>query len=126
VYRDWSFKLHGTFAGPWGLLVTPFLRHQSGQPFGRTLVARLNYGNIRVLAEPVGTRRQDHITLVDVRIEKAIRLPGSRRLTGYVDVFNALNANPEQNISWETGETFLRPLVIVPPRIARVGFRLDW
>jgi len=35
-----------------------------------------------------------------VRVEKVIRLPGDRRLT--------------------------RPLVIVPPRIARVGFRLDW
>jgi carboxypeptidase family protein len=125
VYRDWSFKAHGTYAGPRGLLITPFIRHQSGQPFGRTLVARLNYDTIRVLAEPVGTRRQRHVTLVDVRIEKMIRL-GDRRLTAFVDVFNALNANPEQNVRWETGATFLQPLVIVPPRIARVGFRLDW
>jgi TonB dependent receptor len=126
TYRDWSFKVHGTYAGPWGLLITPFLRYQSGQPFGRTLGTTLNYGMIRVLAEPVGTRRQDHVTLVDVRVEKTIRLPGGRRLTGVVDVFNALNANPEQNISWESGATFLSPLVIIPPRIARVGFRLDW
>ena len=125
AYRDWSFKAHGTYAGPWGLLVTPFVRHQSGQPFGRTIRRTLNYGTIRVLAEPVGTRRQRHVTLVDVRVEKIVQLPGGRRLTGFVDVFNALNANPEQNLSWETA-TFLRPLVIVPPRIARVGFRLDW
>ena len=124
VYRDWSFKAHGTYAGPWGLFVTPFVRHQSGQPFGRTLRTTLNYATIRVLAEPVGTRRQRHVTLVDFRIEKMIRL-GARRLTGFVDVFNAFNANPEQNLSWETA-TFLRPLVIVPPRIARVGFRIDW
>ena len=60
-------------------------RHQSGQAFGRTLVARLNYGTIRVLAGTVGPRRQDHITLVDVRVEK-----------------------------------------VVPPWIARLGFRFDW
>jgi hypothetical protein len=42
-----------------------------------------------------------------------------------VEVFNALNANPEQNVSWET-RSFLRPVVIVPPRIVRVGFTLDW
>jgi hypothetical protein len=126
VYRDWSFKAHGTYAGPWGLLVTPLIRHQSGQAFGRTLVARLNYGTIRVLAEPVGTRRQDHITLVDVRVERALPFRAGRRLTTFVEVFNVLNANPEQNISWETGATFLRPLVIVPPRIARLGFRFNW
>jgi hypothetical protein len=125
AYRDWSFKAHGTYAGPWGLLVTPLVRHQSGQPFGRTLRTTLNYGTVPVLAEPVGTRRQRHVTLVDVRVEKIIRLSGDRRLTGFVDVFNAFNANPEQNVSWETA-TFLRPVVIVPPRIARVGFRLDW
>ena len=125
AYRDWSFKAHGTYAGPWGLLVTPLVRHQSGQPFGRTLRATLNYDTVRVLAEPIGTRRQRHVTLVDVRIEKIIRLPGDRSLTGFIDVFNALNANPEQNLSWDTA-TFLRPLVIVPPRIARVGFRIDW
>ena len=125
AYRDWSFKAHGTYAGPWGLLLTPLVRHQSGQPFGRTLRTTLNYGTIRVLAEPVGTRRQRHVTLVDVRVEKIVQLPGGRRLTGFVDVFNAFNANPEQNLSWETA-TFLQPLVIVPPRIARVGFRLDW
>lgn len=125
AYRDWSVKVHGTYAGPWGLFVTPFLRHQSGQAFGRTLVARLNYGTIRVLTEPVGTRRQDHITLADVRVEKTFML-GSDRLTMFVEVFNVLNANPEQNIDWQTGADFLRPLAIVPPRIARVGFRFDW
>jgi hypothetical protein len=33
---------------------------------------------------------------VDVRVEKVIRLPGGRRLTGFVDVFNAFNANPSR------------------------------
>ena len=125
AYRDWSFRAHGTCAGPFGLMITPFVRHQSGQAFGRTLLARLNYAPIRVLAEPVGARRQDHVTLVDVRIEKVVRL-GGERLTAFVDVYNALNANPEQLVDWETGPAFLRPLAIVPPRIVRVGVTLDW
>jgi hypothetical protein len=124
VFRDWSFKAHGTWRGPWDLLITPFVRHQSGQAFGRTLSASLNYGTVRVLAEPVGRRRQDHLTLVDVRVERAVRF-GTGRLTIFLEVFNAFNSNAEQNVSWETA-TFLRPLVIVPPRIARVGFAVDW
>jgi len=84
----------------------------------------LNYGNVRILAEPIGTRRMDNVTIADIRVEKGIRLFGSR-IAGFVDLFNLLNSNPEQTTSWSSG-TFLRPLSIVPPRIARLGIKLDW
>ena len=44
---------------------------------------------------------------------------------GFLEVFNILNANPEQQINWSTDD-FLQPLSIVSPRIARIGvkFRL--
>jgi hypothetical protein len=125
-FRTWSAKLYGTYEGPWGVRLTPSLRHQAGQPFGRTFTTALNYGKVvRILAEPIGTRRMDNITLDDVRVEKAIRLPGNRRIAGFVDGFNLFNANPEQTTSWSS-DTFLRPLSIVPPRIARLGVKFDW
>ena len=126
VFGVWSAKLYATLEAPWQLRITPFLRHQSGQPFGRTIAAPLNYGTIRVLAEPIGTRRQDHITLLDVGVQKPIPLPNGRRLSGFFDIFNMLNSNAEQNINWASGPSFLRPLTIVPPRIVRIGVRLDW
>jgi hypothetical protein len=137
-FRIWSAKIHGTYVGPWEVRITPFLRHQSGQPFGRTFpAATLNYANnVRILAEPIGTRRMNNITLLDVRVEKGFKLGGHRRFAGFVDVFNVLNANPEQNTSWSSGvfagedgrqqPSFLRPLSIVPPRLARLGLKLDW
>jgi hypothetical protein len=125
-FRVWSARIHGTYAGPWDVWITPLLRHQSGQPFGRTFVTPSNYGSIRVLAEPIGTRRMDNITILDVRVEKRFRLGGHRRLAGFADVFNLLNANPEQNTSWSSGRSFLRPLSIVAPRLARVGVKLEW
>jgi hypothetical protein len=126
-FRVWSAKIHGTYEAPWSLRITPFVHHQSGQPFGRTFVTTFNYaGNVRVLAEPIGTRRMDNVTLVDVRAEKGFRFAGGRRIAAFVDVFNLFNANPEQNISWSSGSTFLRPLSIVSPRLARVGGKLEW
>jgi hypothetical protein len=126
-FRIWSARIHGTYAGPWDVRITPFVRHQSGQPFGRTFSTALNYSNnVRILAEPIGTRRMDHITLLDVRVEKGFQFGGHRRLAGFVDVFNLLNANPEQNTSWSSGASFLRPLSIVPPRLGRVGMKLEW
>ena len=126
-FRIWSARVHGTYAGPWDVRVTPFLRHQSGQPFGRTFSTALNYGNnVRILAEPIGTRRMDHVTMLDLRVEKGVPLGRHRRLAGFVDVFNLLNANAEQNTSWSSGSSFLRPLSIVPPRLVRVGMKLEW
>ena len=125
-FRTWSAKIHGTHEGPWGVRVTPYLHHQSGQPFGRTFSTRLNYGSVRILAEPIGTRRMDNITILDMRVEKAFRIAGGRHVAGFIDVFNLLNANPEQNTSWSSGSSFLRPLSIVPPRIVRIGMKVDW
>ena len=47
-------------------------------------------------------------------------------ILSWLFAFNVLNSNAEQNISWATGESFLRPLTIVPPRILRIGLQLDW
>ena len=49
--------------------------------------------------------------------------PGS--IAVFVDAFNLLNANPVQNTSWLSG-SFLRPLNVVAPRIARIGAKLEW
>ena len=127
-FRAWTATAHGTYQAPWGVRVTPVLRHQSGQPFGRTFTTgELGYTSaVTVLAEPIGSRRMDNITIVDLRVEKRLLLKGNRHVSGFLDVFNCFNANPEQNTIWSSGSSFLRPLSIVPPRIAQVGVTLEW
>ncbi len=68
----------------------------------------------------------DHVTLFDMRVEKAFSLGPNRRVAAFVDVFNILNVNPEQNVNWSSGLMFQQPLAIVPPRIARIGVKLEW
>jgi hypothetical protein len=124
-FTTWTAKVLATWRAPWDIQVSPSVRHQSGQPYGRTFSTTLNYGNVRILAEPIDTRRMDNITLVDTSVEKSFRFGGSRRFAVFLDVFNLLNGNPEQNVNWSSG-SFRRPLNIVPPRIARIGLKLDW
>lgn len=128
-FTTWTARAHGTFEAPWSVRVTPLVRHQSGQPFGRTFTTdrtQIRYATLTVLAEPVGARRTDNITVVDLRIEKSVRLAPTRRIAGFVDVLNCFNENPELNVVWSSGPSFLRPVSILPPRIARVGAKLDW
>ena len=53
VFGTWSAKAHGTYQAPWNLLITPALRLQAGQPYGRTIQVTLNYGAQRILTEPI-------------------------------------------------------------------------
>ena len=125
VFTTWSAKAFVVWDGPWDVRLTPLLRHQSGQPFGRTLVVPLAHATVRVLLEPVGSRRQDHLTTLDLSAARTFRKGDGRQLAVFVDVFNVFNSNAEQNVSWSTND-FLRPLAILPPRIARIGIRAAW
>jgi outer membrane receptor protein involved in Fe transport len=122
---DVAAKLTASWEGPLGLKISPVYRFQAGQNFGRTIVASLNYGNIRIPAEPLNARRQDDVSLLDLRIERVTKLRRTR-VSPFVDVYNLTNANPIQNTSWSSGSSFLRPLAIVPPRVWRVGAKFDW
>jgi hypothetical protein len=130
VFTTWAIKVNGSYEAPYGVRVTPSVRNQAGQPYGRTISAGsangINYGSARILTEPISSHRQDTITIVDVRVEKSLRLAANRTLSLFVDGYNLTNANAATNINWSSGATYLTPSTIVPPRLGRVGARFAW
>jgi hypothetical protein len=48
------------------------------------------------------------------------------KVSGFLDLFNLFNSNAEQNTSYNSGTSFLRPLNIIPPRIARIGGKITF
>ncbi|HEY2149959.1 MAG TPA: carboxypeptidase regulatory-like domain-containing protein [Vicinamibacterales bacterium] len=128
-FTTWAFKVNGTYEAKYGIRITPSLRNQSGQPYGRTISAAaangINYGTARILVEPIDTHRQDNVTILDVRVEKAIKL-GSQTLSGFIDGYNLSNSNAATNINWSSGATYLTPSTIIGPRLARIGVKFDW
>jgi outer membrane receptor protein involved in Fe transport len=124
-YTDWSLKLHGTYEAPFGIKISPMLRHQAGANFGRTFTAVLNGGTFRIPAEPLDAHRQDNVNVLDFRAEKIVKL-STISLAPFLDIYNALNSNANQNIIWASGSSYLRPTAIVPPRVARIGMKVNW
>jgi hypothetical protein len=123
---DYSFKLNGSFELPAGVKLSPVYRLQAGNNFARTFVTRqLNYANPTINAEPMNANRTKNINLIDLRIDRAVRI-GSVRLSPFFDVYNILNANAEQNITVSSGSNYLRPILIMPPRLLRLGAKVDW
>jgi hypothetical protein len=129
-FSTWTAKINGSVEAGWGIRLTPALRIQQGQAYGRTFLAGaangINYGTQRILAEPIDSRRQDTITILDVRAEKFFRMAAGRRVGLFMDVYNLTNSDAAQNISWGSGSAFERPVSIVGPTIARFGIKLDW
>jgi hypothetical protein len=126
-YTRHNAKLAGTLQTPWWrIAISPMLRFQQGFPFGRTFQSNLSFGSVRFLAEPLGTRHQDHIIITDVRVEKEVLLGGGRDLSAFFDIYNLFNSNPAQNLQWSSGTAFNRPLSIVPPRLARIGVKFNF
>ncbi len=130
VFTMWTMKINGSYDAPFGIRLTPALRFQQGQPFGRTINAGaangINYGTQRILVEPIESRRQDNIAILDIRVEKFFNFAASRRIGVFTDVYNLTNADAAQNITWASGTTFLQPVSIVGPTIMRFGVKLDW
>jgi outer membrane receptor protein involved in Fe transport len=126
-YSRHNGKLAGTVQLPWWRInVSPMLRYQQGFPFGRTFQSSLSYGSVRFLAEPFGTRRQDDIIISDLRVEKEVVLGGGRDVSMFFDIYNLFNSNPAQNLQWSSGTAFDRPLSVVPPRLARIGVKVNF
>ncbi len=136
VFSMWTAKINGSYEAPWQIRLTPALRFQSGQPYGRTILASsaygiggtggINYGTQRILMEKLGTRTQDNIAIFDIRAEKYFNLGKGRRIGAFFDVYNLTNSKAQQNITWNSGSAFELPSLIVPPTIARFGMKLDW
>lgn len=128
-FSMWNVKINGSYDAPWGIRLTPALRVQQGQSFGRTFLATaangINYGSQRILTEPIDSQRQDTINILDLRAEKSFRT-GPRRIAIFGDIYNITNSNAAQNITWNSGTAYLRPVSIIGPRIMRFGVKFDW
>ncbi len=112
-----------------GIRLSPSLRHQSGPPFARTFLQRLNYNSaVLIRSEPVGAQRMDQIWLIDLRLAKDMTLPVPRasRLGVFFDVYNMFNSNTTQELVRSSGSTYLRPSVITTPRVARLGVKFNF
>jgi hypothetical protein len=125
AFTTWQAKLLATLKFKGDFRVTPTVRHQAGTPFGRVFTQTFNWGNATVRAEPIDAQRTPNLNVIDVRTEKVFRF-GPGRFTGFFDVYNIFNTNAEQALTTASGSSWLRPIAITPPRIARVGVKFVW
>jgi hypothetical protein len=132
----WNFKVTASYDAPFGIRLSPVLRHQSGSNYARTITitapsgltaTSATTGGTLAYAEPMNANREDNIWVFDVRAEKTVNLHADRiRTRLFFDLFNITNSHASETISRATGLGYQKPSAILAPRTARVGFRFLW
>jgi hypothetical protein len=126
----WNFKASGSYDGPFGIRISPVLRHQSGANYARTNTISFPAGitgtGTTVYMDEMNDNREDNIWVFDTRFEKTVNFTDRLRTRLFLDLFNLGNTHASETISRATGSGYQRPANIVAPFTARVGFRLLW
>ena len=123
----WNYKVIGRYVFPHDIGVSGSYKLQSGYNWGRnTSVAFPNAGSESVLMEPVSANRTENVHIIDFRAEKGFRIRGAGKVTGMMDLFNALNQNPIVGFRTVTGARFKEVIAVLDPRAARFGIRWDF
>jgi hypothetical protein len=92
-----------------------------GRPLGSASTVTVN------IAAPAAVYAE-RLNQVDLRFTKIFRV-GRRQFRGMVDLYNVLNDNSvltPSNTYGTTGAAWLNPLVIMPPRLAKLGVQFDF
>jgi len=124
----WNYKVIGRYTMPWDIGFSGSWKVQSGRQYGRNAsVTFPGDGAQTVRVEPVTANRAPTVSILDFRADKSFSFGKFGRLTGQVDVFNAMNSGTVTNFATTTGATsYLRVIGILDPRIVRFGVRYDF
>ena len=123
----WNYKIVGRYVLPYEIGFSGSWKVQSGRQYGRSLsFAFPGDGTQSIRVEPVTANRAPTVSILDFRVDKSFTFGRFGKVTGMVDIFNALNAGTVINFSTVTGPTLNRVIGILDPRVVRFGVRYNF
>ena len=121
---NWAGRLLARYALPAGIGLSTNIRHQSGWPYA--LIQRVDIPgtgtNQPVFLSDISANRSENVTLVDIRVEKAVATGGGSQLTLMLDAYNLLNSNAVTNFSLRVGDSG-RVIAALDPIAVKGGIR---
>lgn len=137
--QNWltQVKFLASYSLPYDIEVAAALQNQEGPERSARVTYRdaviaaalgrpTTSGNQTVNVIEPGTQYGERFTQFDLRITKIFALGGTTRLRAMLDFYNLFNANAvvQEQSGYPTG--WLNPLAIMPGRLAKVAFQIDF
>jgi hypothetical protein len=132
----WAGNISGTYLMPLGIQLGAFMQSKVGildqrtnifravDPDGGPRLNQLSTATLRL--EPRGSQKTAAIHVVNLRASKYFTLAQGHRVQFDFDVFNMFNSSSPITANFQSGPTFAYATAVVPPRIARIGFRYSF
>jgi hypothetical protein len=127
----YAFRLSGSYSAPYDIHIAGTLISNMGFPYvsqytvTRAILPALS-ANQNVFLSQRGDERLPSVTQVDLRFSRSFNFGPSRKISPQLDIYNLTNAYTVQSTTNSVGSTYLRPTSILPPRIIRVGFSVNF
>jgi outer membrane receptor protein involved in Fe transport len=124
----WNYKLLGRYEFPLGISAAASYKLQSGYNWARNISVPFPVaGSETILAERINANRAPNVHILDFRLEKSVKINDRfGRITGMLDVFNALNSDVVTNARVTTGSRYKEVIALLDPRIVRFGVRYEF
>jgi len=130
-----ALRLSGSYEVWGGVTVAGSLVSNTGYPYVSTFVMTraqaaqqgiaLTRATQTVQLSRRGKERYDRVSMLDLRLSRPFQV-GGVRVAPQIDVFNITNAATPTTNTLAVGSSYLAPVEILAPRIARIGIVLDF
>ncbi|HZR27011.1 MAG TPA: carboxypeptidase regulatory-like domain-containing protein [Vicinamibacterales bacterium] len=146
-FSTYSAKASVTYNAPFGIFLSGIYRYQAGANYARRVTVAapgscacsfsaaagsngsLANGSLtanNIFATDLNAFRQDNFSIIDLRVEKTVKLGSDLKVRLFLDGFNLTNQYAAETITTTAGANFQQPTAILAPRTARIGARLIW
>jgi outer membrane receptor protein involved in Fe transport len=123
-------QLAGRYTFPYDIGFAANYRFQSGFPYAFIVpdgAVPLNVCNFECsfFSTNLDQNRSESVNLLNFRLDKSFPIGGHAKVTGMLDIYNILNADPITNFNL-VGDGFKTVIATLDPRVFQVGFRLEF
>jgi hypothetical protein len=128
------FKLGGTYDLPWGIVASGNFQHLTGYPeeaqytvTSAILGSTLTQSSQTMYLVPSGQMRLPGVNILDLRFSKIWSFRDRYKVQPEFDIYNLTNSAAATAVNQSVNSaTFLNPTAILPPRLFKVGLRIDF
>jgi hypothetical protein len=126
--REWQAKVSGAYNLPFGILASANYDIRNGLRVARQVLftGGQSIRSIALNVEPIGSFSLPNTHELDVRAAKRVNLGAARSVELRFDIYNALNKATVTTNVLQSGASYLRPTVILFPRILQIGATLNF